>query len=100
MLNNNDTHIFINWAAPANPNGVVNYTVQVLKRSLLDNVSEAIRSEVTAELELVVSTAVEAYTVYTVRVTPQTSAGEGMSVTDSFETPEEGKKRTHTIACE
>ena len=94
-LDNNDTHIFITWAAPAYPNGVVNYTVEVQERSLLYNTgvpATTIESVVTAELELIVEYMVEPYSEYTVSVTSQTSAGVGVAVNDSFQTPEEGKK--------
>ena len=85
------------WAAPAYPNGVVNYTVEVQERSLLDDASVAattIESVVTAELELIVEYVVEPYSEYTVSVTSQTSAGMGVAVNDSFQTPEGGKKRS------
>jgi hypothetical protein len=94
-LDNNDTHIFITWAAPAYPNGIVNYTIELQERSLLDDanvLATTIQSEVTADLELIVGYTVEPYSEYTVSVTSQTSAGMGVAVNDSFETPEEGKK--------
>ena len=92
-LDNNNTHIFITWAAPANPNGNVNYTVEVQERSLLNNApATTIESIVTTDLELIVELELESYSEYTVNVTSQTSAGMGMAVSDSFETPEGGKK--------
>ena len=96
-LDNNDTHIFITWAAPAYPNGIVNYTVEVQERSLLDDTSvpvTTIESVVTTELELTVGYMPEPYSVYTVSVASQTSVGMGMAVNDSFQTPEGGKKQT------
>ena len=93
-LDFNDTAIFISWVAPAYPNGVVNYTVEVQEESLLDDTgvpAAIIASEVTADLELIVNYEVEPYSNYTVIVTSQTSAGEGMPVMESFETPEEGE---------
>ena len=83
------------WAAPAYPNGVVNFTIEVQERSLLDDTSipaTTIESVVTAELELIVEYVVEPYSEYTVSVTSQTSAGMGVAVNDSFQTPEEGEK--------
>lgn len=94
MLDDNDTHIFITWAAPTNPNGVVNYTVEVQERNLLDDNSVpamTVISEVTTDLMLIVSYMLEPYSEYTVSVTSQTSAGMGVAVNDSFQTPEEGK---------
>ena len=91
----NDTHIFITWAAPANPNGIVNYTVEVQQRSLLNDSSIpvlTIESTVTSELELTVIYMMESYSEYTVSVTSQTGAGMGMAVSVSFQTPEGGKK--------
>ena len=99
-LGYNDTHIFIAWAAPANPNGIVNYTVEVQERSLLDDISVpamTVRSIVTTDLELIVDYVVGPYSEYTVNVTSQTSAGMGVAISESFQTPEEGKKWTCSI---
>ena len=87
----NGTHILISWSAPANPNGIVTYSVVVMERDLLTNDTNSIASEtMVTELQLVVNFTVKPYSEYTVNVTPQTSAGMGDSTIFPFQSPEEG----------
>ena len=67
------------------------YNVSVMERDLLSNDTSTIASVTTVtELELAVRYTVEPYSMYTVTVTSQTSAGMGDPATFSFQTPEEG----------
>ena len=89
----NTTNIFITWSTPVYPNGLVNFTIVLKERDLLDDSGSPtiIEPENTKELELVVNYMVNAYHEYVVSVTSQTSAGMGESVMETFVTPEEGK---------
>ena len=89
-VTSNSSYIFITWAAPENPNGVVNYTVIVRERNLLTNATADIESVVTVALERLVSYEVRAYHEYSISVTSQTSAGMGGTVMKSFLTPAGG----------
>ena len=86
----NDTHIAITWDNPANPNGIVNYNVEIEEADILTNEAVIIFTEVVTDTQLVVEQELAAYFKYTVNVTSQTIAGEGETVTVSFITPEEG----------
>ena len=83
-VRSNASYIFITWASPDYPNGVVNYTVIVQERNLLTNATADIQSEVTATLELLVSYEVRAYHEYSISVTSQTGGGMGGTVLESF----------------
>jgi hypothetical protein len=87
----NDTHIIISWSEPANPNGIVTYSVVVMERDQLTNEINTIASEtMVTELGLIVDYIVEPYSEYTLNVTSETSAGMGDPTLFSFQTPEEG----------
>ena len=95
----NSTNIIITWSTPVYPNGLVNFTVVVKERDLLDDSGDPptiIEQQITKELELVVDYVVNAYHEYVVSVTSQTSAGMGESVMETFVTPEDGKKTIRT----
>lgn len=81
--------IVITWLAPAFPNGVVNYTVQVEERVLIFDTLTTIATEVVNEPSLSLNFTVQPYTEYIATVTAQTSAGEGNSAMGSLTTPEE-----------
>ena len=67
------------------------YNVAVMESDLLTSDVNTIASEtMVTELELAVSYAVGPYSMYTITVTSQTSAGMGDPATFSFQTPEEG----------
>ena len=78
------------WDAPATPNGRVNYTVKVEERDLLTGDVTVVLTEVVTGTELTVQYQVEAYSVYNISVTSQTSVGMAEAVTISFMTPEKG----------
>ena len=90
MVSNNDTHIIVTWEVPTTPNGRVNYTVKVEERDLLTGDVIIILTEVVTGTELTVQYQVEAYSMYNISVTSQTSVGTAEAETDSFTTPEEG----------
>ena len=90
----NTTNIFVTWSTPVYPNGLVNYTIVVKERDLLDDSGAPptiIEQEITKELELVVDYVVNAHHEYVVSVTSQTGAGMGESVMEIFVTTEDGK---------
>lgn len=67
------------------------YNVAVMESDLLTSDVNTIASEtMVTELELAVSYTVGPYSMYTIIVTSQTSAGMGDPATFSFQTPEEG----------
>ena len=80
------------WEAPATPNGRVNYTIRVEVRDLLTGDVTIIHTEVVTGTVtvLIVEVQIKAYSVYTICVTSQTSAGMAAKVTVSFMTPEKG----------
>ena len=89
----NGSHIIVTWLAPATPNGLVNYTVEIQERDLLSSVGNSvvmIQSVVTDELELTVAYETRPYHEYSVTVTSRTSAGMGEPVVESFTTEQEG----------
>ena len=90
MSSNNDTHIIVTWEVPTTPNGRVNYTVKVEERDLLTDDVIIIHTEVVTGTELTVQYQVEAYSVYNISVTSQTSVGMADAETDSFMSPEKG----------
>ena len=90
MASNNDTHITVTWESPTTPNGRVNYTVKVKERDLLTGDVIIIHTEVVTGTKLTVEYQVEAYSVYNISVTSQTSVGMAEAETDSFTTSEEG----------
>ena len=63
----------------------------IQERDLLTNNTNIIITDVVVQPELTVNYPVEVYSEYTINVTSQTSAGQGETVTDQFQTPEEGK---------
>ena len=89
MVKYNASYIFITWAPPQYPNGVVNYTVKVQERNLLTDAIADVQSESTAAMELLLRYEIRAYHEYNISVTSQTSAGPGEAVMESFLTPEE-----------
>ena len=90
MASNNDTHIIVTWEIPTTPNGRVNYTVKVEERDLLTGDVSIVHTEVVTGTELTVQYQVEAYSMYNISVTSQTSVGMADAVTDYFTTPEKG----------
>lgn len=86
----NNTHIIITWAAPATPNGIVNYIVEVQERDLLYDDTVTITIQEVTQLTLILGYSVMPYSEYTVIVTSQTSAGMGRSAPGTLVTPEEG----------
>ena len=90
MVTSNSTHIASLWGAPANPNGVVNYTVEIEERNLLNNSTMVVLATTTSELELTVAYETRPYHEYSVTVTSRTSAGMGEPVVESFTTEQEG----------
>ena len=86
----NGTHIEVTWLPPATPNGIVNYSVVIQERDLLDNTVMMVEIDVTVESILIVEYETRAYHEYSVTVTSQTSAGMGDAVMASFVTDQEG----------
>ena len=83
----NDTHIVFSWDEPETPNGILNYSVVVEERDLLTDATRILlMDEVTERLIVVMA---EAYSKYTVSVTPQTGAGTGDAEIALISTPEE-----------
>ena len=69
------------------PNGILNYSVLVEESDRLTDVTGIVlMDEVTERLAVVMA---EAYSEYTISVTPQTSAGAGDTETVSISTPED-----------
>ena len=87
----NGTHIVIAWLTPANPNGMLNYTVVVRETSLLTGEVTLVQSFTFDKEGLALEYQVRPYSMYNVSVTSQTIAGRGDVVVTSFSTAEAGE---------
>lgn len=90
----NVTHLLVTWCAPANPNGLVSYTVEIGESDLLDQQSNLLTSTFATNLsesDLFVEYPIRAYSRYDISVTSFTIAGSGEAVTTTVETSERGK---------
>ena len=79
------------WGTPANPNGLVNYTVVVQEIDLLTRAITLIESVTVVEENLILMYQVRPYSMYNVSVTSLTIVGEGETVVESFSTDEDGE---------
>ena len=79
------------WGTPANPNGLVNYTVVVQEIDLLTRAVTLIESVTVVEENLILMYQVRPYSMYNVSVTSLTIVGEGETVVESFRTDEDGE---------
>ena len=79
------------WGTPANPNGLVNYTVVVQEIDLLTRAVTLIESITVVEENLILMYQVRPYSMYNVSVTSLTIVGEGETVVESFSTDEDGE---------
>ena len=90
-LEYNGTHILATWDEPLEPNGNLNYSVDVIGTSLV-TLEEVIReSFVIIELGFSLEASPEAYVRYTVFVVPQTGGGQGPGMNITTITPERSK---------
>ena len=87
----NATHIITMWVAPASPNGLVNYTIEIQEINLLTHEITMFETMTVSEEALILERQVRPYLMYNVSVTSQTSAGAGETVMTSFTTPEAGE---------
>ena len=79
------------WGTPANPNGLVNYTVVVQEIDLLTRAITLIESVTVVEENLILMYQVRPYSMYNISVTSLTIVGEGEMVVKSFRTDEDGE---------
>ena len=79
------------WGAPANPNGLVNYTIVVQEIDLLTREITLIDDLTISKEGLVLEYQVRPYSMYNVSVTSLTITGEGEVVMTSFMTEEAGE---------
>ena len=79
------------WGTPANPNGLVNYTVVVQEIDLLTRAVILIESVTVVEENLILMYQVRPYSMYNVSVTSLTIVGEGETVVESSRTDEDGE---------
>ena len=93
----NDTHITITWDPPANPNGLVSYSISMTEIDLLSGESVMVFTDVVSEPGLVLEFLVMAHSEYTINVTSQTSAGVGETETYTFQTQQQGTTSMCTL---
>ena len=89
----NGSHFLVTWEEPAEPNGVLNYTVTFMSQSLASAMQELVLLEMEVVTELMFSPSVTGlpYTLYVATVMPSTGGGAGPETVANFTTPQGSK---------